>query len=239
MEKKNELERLKTGIPGLDEIIGGGIPNNHLLLVTGTAGAGKTIFCSQYIYQGITKYKDNAIYLSFEEPVDSIKTNLKTFGWDFDKLEKQGTLSFIRYDPYHIEDVFDMLESTIREIKATRVVVDSISALGLHIRDQGELRSMIFNLSNILRKLNCTSVLSSEIVPGSSGISRYGVEEFVTDGVIVMYYERIASTFSRAVQVWKMRGSSHSEKLHPYKIDPEGIRIYPEEEAFVHRRQII
>ena len=73
MEKKG-LERLKTGISGLDEIIGGGIPKNHLMLVTGTAGAGKTIFCSQYIYEGITKYKDSAIYLSFEEPVESIKT---------------------------------------------------------------------------------------------------------------------------------------------------------------------
>ena len=134
-------------------------------------------------------------------------------------------------------DVFDILESTIRELRATRVVVDSISALGLHIKDEGELRNMIFNLSTTLRKLNCTSLLVSEIVPGNEGISRYGVEEFVTDGVLVMYYERIASSFSRAIQVWKMRGSGHSEKLHPYKINEKGISIYPEEEALMQKEQ--
>lgn len=231
------LERVKTGISGLDEIIGGGIPRNHLMLVTGNCGTGKTILCSQYIYHGITKYRENGVYLSFEEPSESIKENVGIFGWDLDKLERSGKFSFIRYDPYHIEDVFDVLESTIREIKATRVVVDSISALGLHIRDEGELRNMIFNLSMILRKLNCTSILVSEIVPGSEGISRYGVEEFVTDGVIVLYYERIASSFSRALQIWKMRGSSHSEKLHPYKIDKKGITVYPKEEAFMQKKQ--
>ena len=230
------LERVKTGIPGLDEIIGGGIPRNHLMLITGNCGTGKTIFCSQYIYHGITKHRENGIYLSFEEPAESIKENLGEFGWNLEKYEKEGRFSFIRYDPYHIEDVFDILESTIRETKATRVVVDSISALGLHVKDEGELRNMIFNLSMILRKLNCTSVLVSEIVPGSEGISRYGVEEFVSDGVIVLYYERIASTFSRALQIWKMRGSSHSEKLHPYKISKQGITVYPKEEAFMQKK---
>jgi KaiC/GvpD/RAD55 family RecA-like ATPase len=232
-----DIERIKTGIPGLDELIGGGIPKDHLMLVTGNCGTGKTIFCSQYIYNGIMKYKENGVYLSFEEPAESIKENLSVFGWDFEKLEKSGKFSFIRYDPYHIEDVFDMLESTIRENKATRVVVDSISALGLHVKDEGDLRNMIFNLSMILRRLNCTSFLVSEIVPGSAGLSRYGVEEFVTDGVIVLYYERIASSFSRALQVWKMRGSSHSQKLHPYKIGSDGITIYPKEEAFMQKER--
>jgi len=231
------LERIKTGVTGLDEIIGGGIPKNHLMLVTGNCGTGKTILCSQYINYGITKCQENGVYLSFEEPAESMKENLSVFGWDFDALERAGKFSFIRYDPYHIEDVFDILESTIRQLRATRVVVDSISALGLHIKDEGELRNMIFNLSTILRKLNCTSLLVSEIVPGDQGISRYGVEEFVSDAVLVLYYERIASSFSRAIQVWKMRGSGHSEKLHPYKITPKGITIYPEEEALMQKDQ--
>jgi KaiC/GvpD/RAD55 family RecA-like ATPase len=126
-----------------------------------------------------------------------------------------------------------MLESTVRQVKATRVVVDSVSAIGLHIKDRTELRRMIFNLSLILRKLGCTALISSEIVPGSKGISRFGVEEFVADSVIVLYYERLQSTFSRALQVWKIRGSAHSEKLHPYKIDEKGITVYPKEEAFI------
>jgi KaiC/GvpD/RAD55 family RecA-like ATPase len=229
------MERVKTGIPGLDEIMSGGIPRSQQALLTGTSGTGKTTFCCQYMYNGVKNFNDNGVYLSFEEPADSITENAKSFGWDFKELEKSGKFSFIRYDPYHIEDVFDILESTVRQVKATRVVVDSISALGLHIKDEAELRRMIFNLSIILRKLGCTSMLVSEIVPGSTGLSRYGVEEFVADSVIVLYYERLQSTFSRAIQVWKIRGSPHSEKLHPYKIEPRGVTVYPREEAFIKR----
>lgn len=227
------MERVKTCINGLDELMGGGIPKMQLMLVTGTSGTGKTAFCTQFIYHGVKTLNENAVYLTLEEPIDSIKENAKSFGWDFDALEKTKKFAFIRYDPFHIEDVFAMLESTVRQTKATRVVVDSVSAIGLHIKDKTELRRMIFNLSLILRKLGCTALISSEIVPGSKGISRYGVEEFVSDSVIVLYYERLQSTFTRALQVWKVRGSSHSEKLHPYKIDQKGITVYPKEEAFI------
>ncbi len=227
------MEKVKTGIPGMDKIMGGGIPKTQLSLITGTSGTGKTTFCCQFMHEGIKRFNDRGVYLSFEEPAASIKENTREFGWDFDVLEKSGKFSFIKYDPYHIEEVFDILESSIREIKATRVVVDSISALGLHVKDDSELRRMIFDLSMILRKLNCTSVLVSEIVPGSRGISRYGVEEFVADNVVVLYYERLKSTFSRAIQVWKVRGSIHSEKLHPYRIGKGGVTVYPDEEAFI------
>ncbi len=232
----NVLERTKSGIPGLDEIMDGGFPRNHLILVTGTSGTGKTIFSSQFAYYGITKYNENAVYLSFEEPADTLKENVLSFGWDFNQLTAAKKISFIKYDPYHIEDVFDILESSIREISAKRVIIDSISALGLHIRDKEELRRMIFTLSLSLRKLNCTTLLVSEIVPGSRGLSRYGVEEFVADGVIVLYYERIDANFLRAMQVWKMRGSKHSEKLHPYRIDSSGITVYPKEEAIILKK---
>ena len=227
------MDRVKTGIAGLDEILHGGIPKNQLALLTGTSGTGKTILCSQYIYKGVKEHNENGVYLSFEEPVNRIKGNVKSFGWDFETIEKAGKFAFIKYDPYRIEDVFDILESTIREVNASRVVIDSVSALGLHIRDSAELRRMIFNLSLILRRLNCTVILVSEIVPGTQGLSRYGVEEFVADSVIVLYYERINSIFSRAIQVWKLRGSSHSESMHPYKINSNGIVVNAKEEAFI------
>lgn len=227
------MEKISTGIPGLDSIMGGGMPKSQLSLITGTSGTGKTTFCCQFIHEGIKRFNDRGVYLSFEEPPQSIKENVKEFGWDIDALEKSGKFSFIKYDPYHIEEVFDVLESSIRQTKANRVVVDSISALGLHVKDDSELRKMIFDLSMILRKLNCTSLIVSEIVPGTKGISRYGVEEFVADNVVVLYYERLQSTFSRAIQVWKVRGAKHSEKLHPYKISEKGITVYPDEEAFI------
>jgi KaiC/GvpD/RAD55 family RecA-like ATPase len=231
-----DMERVKTGISGLDEIMKGGIPKGQLVLLSGTCGTGKTTMCGQYVYQGLTKYNENAIFLSFEDMPDNIKKKLKQFGWDFEQFERQDKFDFIRYDPYHIEEVFDILESNVRSIKAKRIVIDSVSALGLHVRDKAELRRMIFNLSNILRKIGCTVIMVSEIVPGSAGISRYGVEEFVTDSVIVLYYERNEFTFTRAIQVWKMSGSDHSKKLHPYKITSKGIVVHPGEEAFMGRR---
>lgn len=232
------MERVKTGIAGLDDILGGGIPQNHLLLVTGTSGTGKTIICSQFLYNGVKKYGEPGVYLSFEEPAETIRENMKSFGWEFSELEKAGKLAFIKYDPFRIDEIFSILESTIREIGAKRVVVDSISALGLHVGDKSELRRMIFNLSVLLRKLSCTSVIVSEIVHGTEPrISRYGVEEFVADGVVVLYYERIESVFNRAVQVWKLRGTRHSDRLHPYMIDEKnGVVVSSGEEAFVKGR---
>lgn len=227
------MERVETGIPGLDEIMKGGIPRGQLVLLSGTCGTGKTTMCGQYVYQGLTKFNENAIFLSFEDMPDNIKKNFKQFGWNFELFEKQNKLDFIRYDPYHIEEVLDILESNVRSINAQRIVIDSVSALGLHVRDKAELRRMIFNLSAVLRKIGCTVIMVSEIVPGSVGISRYGVEEFVTDSVIVLYYERDEFTFTRAVQVWKMSGSDHSKKLHPYKITKKGIVVQPGEEAFM------
>jgi len=228
-------ERIKTGIKGLDEITGGGIPTGQLVLLSGTCGTGKTTMCSQYIYSGLKNYNENGLYLSFEEMPDNIKKNVSHFGMDFEPFEKEGKFSFIKYDPYHVEEVFDILENAVRETDAKRVVIDSVSALGIHVRDKAELRRMIFNLSRALRKLNCTAIVVSEIVPGSSGmISRYGVEEFVTDSVVVLYYERNEFSFNRAVQVWKMSGSDHSKKLHPYKIlDKEGVVIEHEAEAYM------
>lgn len=226
-------ERVKTGVQGLDEIIGGGIPKGQLVLLSGTCGTGKTTMCSQYIYNGLQNFKENGIYLSFEELPQNIKNNVAQFGMNFAPYEKSGKFSFIKYDPYHVEEVFDILENAVRDMNAQRVVIDSVSALGIHVRDKAELRRMIFNLSTTLRKLGCTAMLVSEIVPGTKGISRYGVEEFVTDSVMVMYYERDEFTFNRAIQIWKMSGTDHSQKLHPYKITGKGIIIQHEAEAYM------
>jgi KaiC/GvpD/RAD55 family RecA-like ATPase len=225
--------RIKIDIPGMDELINGGLIPGTLTLLTGTTGTGKTVFSNQFIYNGATKFNQPGVYVSFEEPSENIKANVKNFGIDFEPLEKQGKVAFVRYDPYHVEDVYELIETTVKRVKAKRVVIDSVSALGLTVRDAPELRRMIFNLSLLLRKLNCTSILTSEILPTQTSLSRFGVEEFVSDTIIVLYYLRSDSQYSRSITVWKMRGSEHSHRLHPYKIIDKGVMIYPKEEAFV------
>ena len=231
------LERLKTGVLGLDELMHGGIPENQTVLVTGTAGSGKTLLAMQFDYTGVKKYQQPTVYLSFEETIESIRNNAMNFGWDFKPLEKDGKFSFIKYDPYHVEDFLTTLEAKIREIGAKRVVIDSVSALSFFVREKSEYRRMVFHLSQILQRLQCTSILLSEIVPGMPGLSRNGVEEFIADAVVVLYYRRINSTFSRAIQVWKMRGTKHSEKLHPYKITDKGMEVFHKEEALMESKE--
>lgn len=228
---EQKSERVKTGINGLDELMFGGIPEGSLTLLTGTCGTGKTIMSTQFIYFGAMN-GDNAVYVSFEETPENIKANARLCGWNFDELEKKGNVLFVKYDPYHAEDIIEMLENSIRKMKAKRVVIDSISALGLYVRDVPEIRKIIFGLGSMLHRLGCTTLMISEVLSEQKDLSRFGVEEFVADGVIVLYYMRAKSQYTRSITVWKMRGSDHSQKLHPYKITHEGIVVYSKEEAY-------
>ena len=213
-----EEERVKTGIPALDIVLGGGLIPKSLNLLTGTTGTGKTTTSCQFIYNGLSQFDEPAVYVSFEEPVENIKKNCKKFGWDFDEYEKQDKVVFVRYDPYHVEDIYELIETNIKRINAKRVIIDSISALGLYIKEPSDIRKTIFNIAFMLRKLDCTTLLLSEIPPMKEVLSRFGVEEFVSDSVIVLYYDRKGSQFSRYLTVWKMRGSAHSNKLHPLSL---------------------
>lgn len=226
-------DRVKTGIPGLDDLISGGLLPKSLNLLTGTTGTGKTILSSQFIFNGLKDFNQPAVYVSFEEPLEAIRENSLELGWDFSAFEKKEKVAFVRYDPFHVEDIYELIETNIKKINAERVVIDSVSALGLYVRDAPEIRRMIFNIAFLLRKLSCTTILVSEILPMQEALSRFGVEEFVTDGVIVLYYTRVGSQFSRSLTVWKMRNSDHSNKIHPYRITNKGIVVYSKEEAYV------
>jgi KaiC/GvpD/RAD55 family RecA-like ATPase len=203
-----------------------------LVLLAGTTGTGKTIFASQFIYNALAKYKENCVYVSFEERAEDIKRNMLNFGWDFSKFEKSGNLIFVKYDPFHMEDLYGLIENHIRQVGATRVVLDSITGLGLNIRDPSDFRVAISNLGRILKKLGCTALLTSE-TPSDNHmmLSRHGVEEYVADDVIVLYYMPVGTEFRRAITVWKMRGSDHSRKIHPFRITEKGVTVYPQEET--------
>ena len=229
------MERVPTGIPGLDELIEGGFPKGAVILLSGTCGTGKTLTSLQFLWYGIQR-GENCVYLSFEEPVEQVKNNAKQFGWDFEKAEKQGKVIMIRYDPFHVEEVIDIVVSSVRKINAERLVIDSISALGMYIRDPTEVRRSIYTLVSNIYKLGCTTILTSEILPDQLELSRFGVEEFLADGVIVYYYTRISTYFARAITIWKMRYTNHSQRIHPYKITEKGIVVFPHEEsALTHR----
>ena len=215
------MNRIQSGIQGLDKIIGGGIPEKDIILLSGECGVGKSIFGMQFL----TGSKDPGIYVSFEDEVERIADTAAGFGWDVKAMHKANKLRVLRYDPFKLEDIIEVVESYIREIKAKRVVLDSISALGMYLTDVPELRRMMLQMESILRKNNCTAVLVSEIIPGQGGISRFGVEEFVTDGVIVLKKYMAAGEYKRGLTVMKMRGTEHSNAIHSYDITKSGITV--------------
>lgn len=229
------MERIATGIPGLDELIEGGFPKGSVILLSGTCGTGKTLTSIQFLWHGIQN-GENGVYISFEEPVEQVKESVKEFGWDLEKAEKEGKLIMMRYDPFHVEDIIDIILSSVRKVNAKRLVIDSISALGMYIRDPTEVRRSIYTLVSNIYKLGCTTVLTSEILPDQLELSRFGVEEFLADGVIVYYYTRVNTYFARAITIWKMRYTNHSQRIHPYKITEKGIVVFPHEESALSHR---
>jgi len=229
----NLIEKIKTYITGLDEILNGGIPKGNEVLIAGPTGSGKTILSIEFLYNGALK-GEKGLYISFEEDEKAIIRNTAELGLDISKQLDNNIIRIIKYDPYRFENLTDLLSMNIKETGATRVVIDSITAINLYIQDAKDIRKILVDIQTILRDNNCTAFLISEIPSENSKmISRFGVEEFVSDGIIILYYTHVSSEFSRSVLVWKMRGSTHSRKIHPFKISKEGIVIYPREEALI------
>lgn len=226
------MERINSGIQGFDKLVGGGIPKKDLVLLSGTCGSGKTIFGLGFLHTDKAK---SGIYISFEESIDLIKETSASLGFKTYELEKSDKIRFLKYDPFKIEDIFEVIENNIREIRAERVVIDSISSIGLYVKDASELRRMILQISSMLRKNGCTSLLISETLPNRDALSRFGVEEFVTDGVIRLHNFFISGEYRRGISIWKMRSTNHSRKVHPYDITGKGFIVYPDDTMVVNR----
>jgi len=227
------MERIVVGVEGFDELVDGGIPSGNTVLISGPAGSGKTIFSLEFIVKGAEK-GEKGIYLSLEESEENLVKICNQFGWDIKKYLDNDIVRILRYDPYRYENVMEILLTNLRELNAKRIVIDSVSAMNLYIQDIREIRKTLVDIQNLTNENKAVSFLVSEIPADNlRKISSYGVEEFVCDGIIVLYYLQAQTEFTRSILVWKMRASNHSRKIHPFKITNNGIKIYPREEAFV------
>jgi len=227
------VERVKTGIEGLDELINGGIPANSTVLLSGVAGSGKTLFAFQFLYNGAVKYKEPGVYVSLEEePERIIKSVTSTFGWNLKNLIKKRKLSVVKAELYNFDKLKMMIQDEVDRIKAKRLVLDQSTILALFFERPLEVRKGIFELSRMLRKLGCTTLLISELTEGKKGISAFGVEEFVVDGIIILYYIKEGNVFTRALSIRKMRNTAHDTGVHPIRITKKGIIVYPTEQVF-------
>ncbi len=222
-------ERTKTGIDGLDELLQGGIPRTNTVLLAGPAGSGKTTFALEYLYRGATEYDEEGLYVSFEEPKDELLDNLP-FPWDLQGLIDDGMLNMVKYDPYQYEDIIDLIRTNVKQGDVERVVVDSVTALSLYVENVKDVRKLILDMNEELKKEDTTTIYTGEIKSDQpEEISRFGVEAFIADGVITLMLGEQGSELTNQILIRKMRGTDHDKKIHPFDFKSDGLKVYAEE----------
>ncbi len=230
-QKQLEIERMKSGVPGLDELMYGGIPRGNLVVLSGDPGSGKTVLCWQFIHEGIIKFGENAVYVSLEESEDVICQGALEFGWDFRKLIDAGRLVIVTIELYDFERLKVAIEDNVKAINARRLIIDPGVIFRLFFERELDARKRIVSLGKMLRTLNVTAIITNEISLDSES-SLYGLEEYVADGVILLYHTRLKNRFVRSVAVLKMRNTEITETLKPLKITSEGVKILAKAELF-------
>jgi len=222
-----EAERIESGIPGLDKVIEGGFVKGSINLLAGSTGTCKTIFCCQFLWQGLLK-GERGVYITLEESADDVKAEALQFGMDFDKYVKEKKCVIDYIFPKTFSDLDYQVFTKIKEVNASRLVLDSISLLGFYMGGGAEakLRDKVFTLFQRLKKHGVTALIVSEIPEGSKFLSRFGFEEFVADSVITMHYlEYAAGGTPRSIIIRKMRRTDHGTDIYPFEITDKGVEV--------------
>jgi len=224
------MERVKTGIKGLDDMLTGGFLVETANLVEGAPGTGKTTLGMQFIYNGITQFNEPGLIMTFEEFPQQYYRDAETFGWDFRGLEQADKLRVIMTSPEvgksDLERVGGRIESIAREIGARRILVDSLSHFERLSDDPVELRGVLFGFINALKREGLTSVLTRESL-ALIGENSSAEEEvaFVADSYLMLRYVEIESAIRRALLVLKLRGSDHAKDIRQFEVTPSGIEV--------------
>ena len=222
--------RISTGIDGLDELLEGGFIRGRTYLVAGEAGTGKTTFALQYLYNGALRHDEPGVYVTIDERPRHIIEDALAMGWDLERLMEENMLLVVEITPMFSETrridaerIVGELGRLVSEIGASRLSIDPIAPLVLRGKEpvdpmmaQMIVREYIRKLIFSLDELGVTTVATSEIPTGTNKLSRYGVEEFLASGVIVLRLRRINHGFIREIYVRKMRGVAHSMDVHTF-----------------------
>jgi circadian clock protein KaiC len=229
------LKKAPTGIYGFDEITGGGLPAGRPTLVCGSAGCGKSLFGLEFLVRGATQYGEPGILITFEETAQDIAKNVASLGFDTDTLiaKKKLVIDFVKIDrgeieehgDYDLEGLFIRLAHSIGAIGAKRVVLDTIEALFAGLSNQAILRSELRRLFGWLKERGMTTVITGEGT--GDQLTRQGLEEFVSDCVILLDHRVVDQISTRRLRVIKYRGSTHGANEYPFLIDEYGILILP------------
>jgi len=230
-----KLQKCPTGIQGVDEITFGGLPQGRPTLVCGSAGCGKTLFAMEFLTRGASEFNEPGVYMSFEETAEELSKNFSSLGFDLNDLIKRKKLLidyvFIERSEieetgeYDLEGLFVRLGHAIDSIGAKRVVLDTIEALFSGLKDENILRAELRRLFRWLKTKGVTAIITGE--RGEKTLTRYGLEEYVADCVILLDHRVTEQISTRRFKIIKYRGSVHGTNEYPFLIDRKGISVLP------------
>lgn len=237
-KKDKPIPKIETGIPGFDAITEGGLPINRATLIAGTSGSAKTILALQFLYNGVYMYDEGGVFVTFEETPADIKRNVRSFGWDLERMEKEGDIAFVDVSPdpdnkiletgdYDFSALLVRIEHAVKKVNAKRVGVDSIGALFSQFADAGKVRRELFRVAAGLKMMNVTALITTERTEEYGDISRFGVEEFVADNVIILRNVLEEEKRRRTLEVLKYRGAPHQKGEFPFTISEDGVEVLP------------
>jgi circadian clock protein KaiC len=229
------LPKAPTGIQGLDEIMGGGLPRGRPTLICGSAGCGKTLFGMEFLVKGVTQFGEPGVFMAFEETEEELTQNVKSLGFDLDRLAEAGqfAVDYVHVDrseieengEYDLEGLFIRLGLAIDSIGARRVVLDTLETLFGGLSNEAVLRSELRRLFRWLKDKGVTAVITAE--RGEGTLTRQGLEEYVSDCVILLDHRVHDQVSTRRLRVVKYRGTSHGTNEFPFLIDEDGITVLP------------
>jgi len=229
------LPKSPTGISGLDEITSGGLPKGRPTLVCGGAGSGKTLFGVEFLVRGVTQFNEPGVFMSFEESAEELTKNVASLGFDLNRLtaSKRLLIDYVHIErseieetgEYDLEGLFIRLGNAIDSIRAKRVVLDTIESLFAGLPNPSILRAELRRLFRWLKKKGMTAIITGE--RGDNALTRHGLEEYVSDCVILLDHRVSNQISTRRLRIVKYRGSTHGTNEFPFLIDERGIAVMP------------
>ncbi|MDJ0679690.1 MAG: circadian clock protein KaiC [Xenococcaceae cyanobacterium MO_167.B52] len=231
------VRKMRTAIEGFDEITHGGIPIGRTTLVSGTSGTGKTLLAVQFLYHGIKYFDYPGIFITFEESPEDIIQNAHSFGWNLQSLVDSGKLFILDASPdpegqeivgnFDLSALIERIQYAIKKYKAKLVSIDSVTAVFQQYDAASVVRREIFRLVARLKQLKVTSIMTTERIEEYGPVARFGVEEFVSDNVVIVRNVLEGERRRRTIEILKLRGTTHMKGEYPFTITNDGINIFP------------
>jgi len=232
---KNSIERISSGVHGLDEMLGGGFPRGHIIVAIGGSGTGKTTLALHYILDGLLK-GESGIYISIEEEKESLISAASAYGWNIEKYIKDNKLAILKLDLSDIKTtarrIKNELPELIRSFGAKRLVIDSITLFSMMFDDTIERRIRIFGLNSAIKKAGITALYTAEVNVDNPNYSKDGMIEYSADGVVFLQQNESEKNIKMIMRVIKMRKIQHDRLYRLYEITDKGLLVYPNEMVY-------